>query len=312
MKCVIVTGANGFIGKHLIDELVKEHIFVIALYFGNGALINQCETVKPIYCDLSNCEGVKESIQKFGFEFDAFYHLAWTGVSSEKKNDYHSQYKNIENSINALTLCNQLQCYKFINIGSVAEYVNCNGLIRSQEVPSPGDIYGATKVASRFLLTAIAQSLHQEMICTILSSTYGEYRLDNNVISYSIKTLLAGEKPIYGCLKQIWDFLYIKDTVYALYLIGEYGQSGSTYGIGSAVYRPLLEYIEKIRDIINPELPLGIGVLTDKYAAIHDSCVDTYLLQKDTGFIPKYSFADGIRNTISWFEKQAFEKQKNE
>ena len=59
---------------------------------------------------------------------------------------------------------------------------------------------------------------------------------------------------------QMWDFLYVGEVARALKLIGEKGISGKTYGIGSGVYRQLKDYIMKIRDIIDPQLELGIGV----------------------------------------------------
>lgn len=135
-------------------------------------------------------------------------------------------------------------------------------------------------------------------------STFGERRTDSNIITYTIKTLLNGQKPFYGDLHQMWDFLYVKDVVRALRLTGEKGASGKVYGIGSGEYRMLVEYIRCIRDIIDPALPLGIGENREQSRRTVSSCVNNYDLKRDTGFQPVYSFEDGIRRTIDYFKKR--------
>jgi len=55
--------------------------------------------------------------------------------------------------------------------------------------------------------------------------------------------------------------------------------------------------------MINPQLPLGIGILGNKYENVLSSCVNTFQLQKDTGFLPKMSFEEGILRTITYFSE---------
>lgn len=87
----------------------------------------------------------------------------------------------------------------------------------------------------------------------------------------------------------------------ALWLIGEKGIPGKTYGIGSGVYRQLKAYIVKIRDIIDPELELGIGDIPSLSDKAFSSCVNIYDLVKDTGFEPQVDFEEGIIKTIEYY-----------
>jgi nucleoside-diphosphate-sugar epimerase len=303
MKTVLVSGANGFIGRHLVDKLLIENKKVFAItnkdknYF-SGEVIS-------IKIDLLNKEEINGIISTIKDRIDVFYHCAWNGVAPEYKMDAQEQIKNISIGLNALYFCHEIGCRNFINLGTVAEYVKNNGLINGQCVPSPADLYGATKTAVRYILQAYAHSMDIIFINTILCSTYGEFRNDDNIISYSIKKILKGEKPIYGDLDQIWDFLYVKDVAKALFCIGEIGlrKEDITYSIGSGIFMPIFNYIIQIRDLINPELPLGIGEIKQKYKNIKNSCVDTFLLQSNTGFIPDYSFKEGIKKTIKYFRE---------
>ena len=123
-------------------------------------------------------------------------------------------------------------------------------------------------------------------------------------MTYTIETFLKGEKPVYGHLEQMWDFLYVKDVARALRLIGEKGFAGKVYGIGSGEYKSLREYITRIRDVIDPLIPLGIGENAYQSGRTFSSCVNVYDLKKDTGFQPEYSFEDGIRRTVNYFSNK--------
>lgn len=100
----------------------------------------------------------------------------------------------------------------------------------------------------------------------------------------------------------MWDFLYVAEVARALRFVAEKGKSGKVYGIGSGEYHPLLDYISRIRDLIDPNLELGIGELPMMSKQTFSSCVNTYDLRKDTGYLPNISFETGIRRTINYLQ----------
>ena len=193
----------------------------------------------------------------------------------------------------------------FVAAGTVAEYVFGNEIIDSSLKQTPNDIYGATKVAVHYLLEAISKQIKQNMIWAVLPSTYGEGREEDNIITYTITTLLRGEKPQYGNLEQMWDFLYVTEVARAIVELGEKGKYNMTYGIGSGQYRPLKDYICAIRDMINPNLDLGIGERMVESSEPMSSCVNIEQLTADTGFVPRITFEEGMKKTIQYYrEKQ--------
>lgn len=301
---IIISGGFGFLGRHLIEYSLERYpdtqIIVITRH-----LYEHQYPVTVVLDDLSDSDRLSEKLlDAGGYRADAFIHAAWNGVSPQYKGDLSTQLINIQQGVCALEACSKCACRRFINVGTVAEYVKESDLISAHSRPSPGDIYGATKVAAHFILEAYAESIQQPYIKTILASTFGEYRNDDNVISYTIKSLLSGVPPAYGSLEQMWDFIYVKDAAKALWMIAELGTDGKTYGIGGGRFAPLKSYLYVIRDMINPAVPMKIGAKREQYQKIKNSCVNTFELQHDTGFVPDYSFKEGIQRTIMYFKER--------
>ncbi len=303
MKRVVITGATGFIGSWLVKEMLQNQIEVVAL-------VRDKRTNR--FDDLEN-RNMLRLIQYHTVEFmelekesstiDAFYHLAWAGVSTEQKNDGQLQLDNIHFSMEMLEYAVRIHAKRFFGMGTVAEYAFSENTIEANgSRQTPNDMYGAAKTSAHYMLEAYARILKMPFNWIVLPSTFGEGRRDDNIITYTITTLLQGDRPKYGMLMQMWDFLYVGEVVRALRLVGERGISGKTYGIGSGVYRQLKDYIVKIRDIIDSSLELGIGDLPSLSDKAFSSCVNIYELAKDTGFEPQVTFEEGIRRTILYYK----------
>ena len=172
--------------------------------------------------------------------------------------------------------------------------------------PSPQNAYGAAKVAARFLCESLCKELKIPYIYAVATGIYASDRRDDNVIYYTISKLLKREKPSLTKLEQLWDYVHIDDAVEALYLISTKGKDGAFYSIGHGDNWALANYIYKIRDIIDPSLPLGIGEVPYKgrSGVLPCSCVDLTDLCHDTGFVPRVSFEEGITRVIEAVKNQ--------
>lgn len=302
MQRVVVTGGTGFIGSWLIKELLRHRIEVLAL-------VRDKQTVKPEVLENGRLLKLVEyntddfyALEKENRKIDAFYHLAWAGVSTKQKNDAKLQMENLHFSMEMLEYAKKIGASRFLGMGTVAEYAFSENTIEANgSRQTPNDMYGAAKTSAHYMLETYARIMDMPFNWVVLPSTYGEGRRDDNIITYTITSLLRGERPSYGMLMQMWDFLYVAEVARALRLIGEKGISGKTYGIGSGVYRQLKDYIVKVRDIIDPSLELGIGDMPALSDKAFSSCVNIYELVKDTGFEPEVTFEEGIRKTIEYY-----------
>lgn len=304
MQEIVLTGATGFIGNWLVEELVQQGNHVVA-FVRNKERAEKMEKLMHENVTLLEYDSPKymEWISNQP-KVDVFFHLAWEGVSAEKKNESELQIENIRFSMKMLELANQLHVGRFVGTGTVAEYAFSENIMDINGRQTPSDMYGATKTAVHYLLETRARLLKVPFNWAVIPSTFGEGRTENNIITYTITSLLKKEKPQYGYLLQMWDFLYVKEVVRALRFIGEKGQFEKTYGIGSGVFKPLKDYIVEIRDIIDPVLPLGIGEIPAYSEKTFSSCVSIYDITKDTGFVPEISFEEGIRRTIPFYRKE--------
>lgn len=302
MKKVVITGGTGFIGLWLVREMLVHDIEVIVLVRDlNMTKFESVEKKQTLRLVQYHTEEY-EQLKKADTRVDAFYHLAWAGVSSSEKNDGRMQLENVRFSMEMLEYARQIRAKRFMGMGTVAEYAFSENTIEANgNRQTPNDMYGAAKTAAHYMLEAYARILELPFNWVVLPSTFGEGRRDDNIITYTITTLLKGQKPQYGMLTQMWDFLYVKEVVRALRLIGEQGCEGKTYGVGSGVFRQLKDYIIKIRDIIDPNLELGIGEVPSLSDKAFSSCVNIYDLAKDTGFEPQITFEEGIRRTIAYY-----------
>lgn len=93
MRRVIITGANGFVGRHLVKELSKQGYEIWSVIRNPDEDISCIKKLNPniVYCDLKNIDKLDEIILERGF--DCFYHLAWAGSSGEGRKNYLEKLK---------------------------------------------------------------------------------------------------------------------------------------------------------------------------------------------------------------------------
>lgn len=299
MKKVLVTGADGFIGRNLIRKLLSEDKEVYGIiYPGNNIYENEKNDKLHIKCmDLNQ---VMNHIREFpNEEIDTLYHFAWAGVKPELRNDLDVQMMNVNMTLDCMKLAIALGIKKIIFPGSTNEYLYYGKPLNKDAIPSPNNAYGAVKIALRYLCSDYASRNNIEFVYAIIAGIYAADRRDDNVIFYTIEKLLKKEKPSLTRLEQLWDYIYIDDVLDALYLIGEKGKGGAVYAIGHGDNWELSNYIRIIHDIIDPSLPLGIGEIPYTNNVLPSSCIDLTEIEKDTGFYPKTDFKTGISKVIA-------------
>lgn len=294
----MISGADGFIGSHLVRYFSEHDFEVYALTLPDSPTRFRIEGLKNVRILDKHLSELLSECDEFLYKPTAFIHLAWSGVAPEARNSVEKQATNIELCMQAVRLAAKIGAERFILPGSTMEYSYCGQEINEKACPSPQNAYGAAKISARYLCEALCEELNIAYIYAVITGIYSEDRRDNNVIYYTINELLNGRKPSLTALEQKWDYVYIDDVVCAFYLIALKGKNGAFYSIGHGDNWALANYILKIRDEIDSELPLGIGEVPYKDARLPSSCVDMKSLKCDTGFEPKISFEEGIRKVI--------------
>ena len=328
MKNHIITGATGVIGMALINKCIEDnhpvtvivnpdsnrldripvHPLVTIIKCGIGEysrLTTQIEKYKNE--DLTNLLVSSSELDKYvkslkETEYDTFYHLAWAGTFGDARNDMTLQNKNVDYALDAVRLAKALGCKCFIGVGSQAEYGRVEGMLSANTPTNPENGYGIAKLETSKRTRALCGELGIKHVWTRVLSIYGPYDGENTMVTSTVNKLLRGIKPSLTKGEQMWDYLYAADAANALYLLSAKGINGKIYPIGSGVARPLREYIEIIRDVINPNAELGFGEVPYSDKQVMYLCADISELTEDTDFTPQISFEEGIKRTIEYIQ----------
>ncbi|MBQ4440677.1 MAG: NAD(P)-dependent oxidoreductase [Bacteroidales bacterium] len=296
MQNIIVTGATGCVGSAVVRQAIAQGMSVTCMvHKGSQRVSNllQSEQVHVIECNLSDYYSLELEGQ-----YDAFIHLSWEKTYGASRDDADIQTRNIQYTLDAVKLAHRCGCKVFVGAGSQAEYgVQSQNLTPNLPV-SPESGYGIAKFAAGKLSAMLCKSLGVRHNWVRILSVYGPNDGENTLISYAIRELKAGRSPELTKCEQIWDYLYADDAGDAILSVAANGVDGKTYPLGSGQGRKLSEYIEEIRQIINPSVKVQYGV-KDYYPHQPMHLVaDVSELTNDTGWQPRTSFEEGIRSFV--------------
>lgn len=298
---VIITGPTGMIGMALINKCIQDQIQVLAIcHRGSSGIchIPQSSYVRVVEADLSEISQLSGSIED---KYDVFYHFAWAGTTGKARNDMYLQNENIKFTLDAVELASQLGCNVFIGAGSQAEYGRFEGRLTPDTPVFPENGYGMAKLCAGQMSRIRCRELGIRHIWVRILSVYGPYgRAD--MISQTLRKMLAGQKAEFTPGEQVWDYLYSGDAARAMLLLAQKGKSGKVYVLGSGEARRLREYIEvmakEAADFTGRESAIAFGEVPYGENQVMFLSADLEELCKDTGFVPEVSFAEGIRETM--------------
>ena len=298
IRTAVITGPTGAIGTALCRELAENGIRVYAVCrpgSSRAAAVPVHENIVRVACDVARLQDLPELVPGGA---DAFFHFAWAHTIGPGRNDMPAQIENIRYTLDAVRTAGELGCQVFIGAGSQAEYGRVEGLLTPQTPCFPENGYGMAKLCAGQMSRVECQKLGIHHIWARILSIYGPGDGAATMISGVIRQLLEGKKPALTEGIQKWDYLYSGDAALAFRLLAQHGVDGKIYPMGGGEARPLREYVQILRDAIDPELPLGFGEIPYGPLQVMHLQSDISALRADTGFEPKVSFEKGIRMTI--------------
>lgn len=299
IKNAIVTGPTGAIGLALVRLLSEKRIETYAVCHPESVrndIIPMNKFVHKVNCDLNNLQKLPEIIS---LKVDAFFHLAWKGTADRNNRmDMYLQNENVRYALDSVNVAKALGCKVYIGAGSQAEFGRVDGVLRSDMPCHPENGYGMAKLCAEQMTGAMCRQYGIRHIWPRIISVYGPGDGSGTLISTIIREIMENKVPKLTPGEQMWDYLYSKDAAEALYLMAECGRDGGRYVLGSGCSRPLKEYMKIIRDEINPDAGMDIGGIPYLPGQVMHLEADISDLTADTGFVPKTSFVDGIKETI--------------
>ena len=304
MRSAIVTGAFGFAGANLVEQLVKNEYKVYAVGRRNPSAedsspisgiaathndrLNDLPGVEKIFLEMEEYDRLPEFITSED-KPDYFFHLAWGGMKPEAK----MQQTFVEGALRALDASKEISPnIRFIGVGSQAEYgLVPHGIEITENMPcEPVTDYGIYKAKACKLLRENAAILGVDFLWVRLFSLIGKYEPAGRMLPGLVISLRNGKPMELSSCTQYWDYLDAKDAADAMIAVAERGKNGEVYNIAGGDPRILKEYIREVlsETKADPELVI-FGKDADPYISVRPSIKK---LTEDTGWSPKISFKD--------------------
>jgi len=305
MKKVIVTGANGFIGSRFVKYLSEESIEVLAIVKNNKENVDSIAGlfgVHIIYCDMSEYDTLPQKISNYRVDIDVFYHFAWAGVFDEERSNYQVQLNNMFCSCKAFLAASNLRIQKFIYITSIHEYGVLKQFMEGTNKINSLQLYGVGKLTAHLMLSCLASDSKTCFFPVVITNVYAANDLCQCVINKTIQKLLTGNTAEFTHGRQLCDFIYLDDVIKGIKEVGLKGIAGHNYYLGSCQIMPLYKYLERLKQIVNPDAIMEYGKIPFPGTSLTYSEFDIHQLYIDTGFKTEVLFEEGIKKIVEWMK----------
>ena len=305
MARYLVTGGAGFIGSHLVEELLKRGESVrIADNFSTGKRENLPNAdVDLIEGDLADGAVARRAVE--GCEF-VLHQAAIPSVPRSVKDPLTSHRANVEATLQVLLAARDAGVKRLVYAGSSSAYGNTAVLPKREDMrPLPLSPYALQKLVGEQYCQLFARLYGLETVTTRYFNVFGP-RQDpsspySGVISVFIKALSEGRAPtIYGDGKQTRDFTFVSDVVQGVLLACHAPNvSGEVINVAQGGRVSLLELVRALQLILCRDVePVFVP---PREGDVRDSQADIFKARQLLGFSPGVSFDDGLRRTVAWF-----------
>ena len=305
-QSVLVTGGAGFIGSHLVEDLVaKDHDVTVLDNFSNKQTKmpgTGFEVIEGDVCDLKRAMEVTKAV-------DVVYHLAAVlGVEYAYQHPTETLEVEIMGTRNILEGMRKNDVEMIVYGSSSEVYGEPTSLpITEDDRTAPKSTYGVAKLTGERYCQAYRRVYGIEYVILRYFNVYGPRQDDRFVIPRFIRAALQGAPlGIYGDGNQLRDFTFVKDVVQLTETAARSGQAkGQTLNVGTGVATKALDLAKLVlnltssnssivlKDFDQSNRPREIEVF-NRVADIHKA--------RQLGYEPQTSIRDGITATISWLQ----------
>jgi len=314
-KRVLVTGAGGFIGSHLVERLLEEECEIVAFVKYNS--LNKwgwldsfdkkvLDKIEIFIGDIRNADSVRKAIK----DVDVVFHLAalisipYSYISPESYVE-----TNIKGTLNILQACLDYSVERVLITSTSEVYGTAKFVPITEDHPKQGQSpYSATKIAADYLAESFYRSFDLPVVIVRPFNTYGPRQSARAVIPTIITQLLSGYNEIkLGSLCPTRDLVYVKDTVEGFVRLALCDNAiGNEVNIATQSEISIQDLAIKLINKINPDAKI---VSEDVRIRPQNSEVERLLgsnekLKELTGWIPETDIDRGLELTIDWFKNE--------
>ena len=304
---VLITGANGFIGKHLSHALFEKNFYLIGFVRGS---MRQEYLAEQYEIDILDETAIRDVI--YSVRPRVVVHLAANKSRGVDDSSCSEAYKtNLMGSLNLIEACRGLPTLtKFVFLGSSDEYGELPVPFKESDNEAPCNAYGASKLAVTELLKSLSRSIQFPSVILRPTVVYGPGQDESMFIPALVKTLIAGKNFDMTLGEQTRDFVYVSDLVEAIIKsFSATNVDGKVINISSC--KPIrIDALAKMTAKLLSESAESLLVFGAKEYRLGEAMnywADNNLAMHLLGWSPQVSINDGIKQTIEFFKTKAVE-----
>jgi len=314
MSKVLVTGAGGFIGSHLVEELVRHGKEVKAFVRYNSRnqwglledlpkdVLDQIEIVQG---DLKDPDGVRKVVKgcKKVFHLGALIAIPYSYV-----HPFDFIQTNVVGTANLLSACLETEGLERVVHTSTSEVYGTAQYIPMDErhplqAQSP---YSASKIGADQLAESYYRCFGLPVSILRPFNTFGPRQSIRAIIPTIITQALGEGKIRLGNLRTRRDFLFVKDTVRGFLEFEKCEKAiGKVVNLGTGIDISIEELAQKVLDLLGKKKEIEIDPqrIRPENSEVFQLLSDTRLAQELFGWKPKFRLEEGLRETIEWYKR---------
>jgi UDP-N-acetylglucosamine/UDP-N-acetyl-alpha-D-glucosaminouronate 4-epimerase len=307
MSVYVVTGGGGFIGSHIVEELVRRKQTVkVVDNFSTGKRENVqpfASAVQVIEADLSNASDLTAMLQ--GADY-VIHQAAIPSVPKSIIDPVKSHNANVDGTLRLLLAARDAGVRRMVYASSSSLYGDSPTLPKHEGMtPKPLSPYGAQKLFGEMYAQVFTRAYGLETVSLRYFNVFGP-RQDrtsqySGVLALFISAVLEGRQPkIYGDGLQSRDFTYVQNVVEAnLLACTAPGVAGEVFNIACGDRITVNSMLQQINKITGKDIaPIHVE---PRAGDIKHSQADITRAQEKLGYKPQVSFEEGLRRTIEWY-----------
>jgi nucleoside-diphosphate-sugar epimerase len=299
---VVVTGANGFVGAHVVRALMSRGDDVYAAVRPTSNCRHLAGSREPTWleADFTDDEGRKR-IAAAGA--DVCVHAAWYAEPGK----YLASPTNVDLMAGTLHLAEELArsgCRRFVGVGTCFEYDTEAGYLSERTPLAPAHLYSAAKAGTYLALRHLGDAASMQVAWARLFYLYGPDEHPARLVPSVARALLRGEPARCTPGAQVRDFLHVEDVGSALASIAHNDVCGAV-NIGSGQPVTVAALVQTLGELSGrPEL-VQLGALPYGPRDPMFVCADVRKLHSSTEWRPRWSLREGLANTLAWWRLSA-------